>query len=98
MSLGLGKLFWVSITIRCSPNFSSIRPRSTIPICLDLGTNTQRYLDDPLYLGSRTRRVGDAEMREFMEEFMYEMHKTFPKLLVQFEVTKYKLSTFECQF
>jgi len=64
---------------------AGIRPQSTIPICLDLGTNTQRYLDDPLYLGARMRRVGDAEMREFMEEFMYEMHKAFPKLLIQFE-------------
>jgi hypothetical protein len=25
-------------------------------------------------------------MTEFMEEFMYEMSRTFPKLLVQFEV------------
>lgn len=24
-------------------------------------------------------------MSDFMEEFMYEMHKAFPKLLVQFE-------------
>ncbi|KAF9071612.1 malic enzyme, N-terminal domain-containing protein [Rhodocollybia butyracea] len=26
---------------------AGIRPRSTIPICLDFGTNTQKYLDDP---------------------------------------------------
>ncbi|KAF7344406.1 Malic enzyme [Mycena sanguinolenta] len=64
---------------------AGIRPHSTIPICLDLGTNTQKYLDDPLYLGLRKKRVPTAEMTEFMDEFMYEMSQAFPKLLIQFE-------------
>ncbi|KAG7095390.1 hypothetical protein E1B28_006145 [Marasmius oreades] len=64
---------------------AGIRPESTIPICLDLGTNTQTYLDDPLYLGLRQKRVSEKEMTEFMDEFMYEISRTFPKLLVQFE-------------
>ncbi|KAI0316370.1 malic enzyme [Amylostereum chailletii] len=64
---------------------AGIRPSSTIPICLDLGTNTQKFLDDPLYLGLRHKRVSTEVMTEFMEEFMYEMSKTFPKLLIQFE-------------
>lgn len=63
-----------------------IRPNSTIPICLDLGTNTQRYLDDPFYMGIRQKRVGDAEMEAFMDEFMEEMSHAFPKLMIQFEV------------
>jgi malate dehydrogenase (oxaloacetate-decarboxylating)(NADP+) len=64
---------------------AGVRPSSTIPICLDLGTNTQKFLDDPLYLGLRQRRPSDEEMSEFMEEFMREMHREFPHLLVQFE-------------
>jgi malate dehydrogenase (oxaloacetate-decarboxylating)(NADP+) len=64
---------------------AGIRPESTMPICLDLGTNTQKYLDDPLYLGHRQKRVSDDEMNEFMDEFMQAMSKVFPKLLVQFE-------------
>ncbi|CAA7268237.1 unnamed protein product [Cyclocybe aegerita] len=64
---------------------AGIRPESTIPICLDLGTNTQRYLDDPLYLGLRQKRVSDPEMEAFMDEFMHEMTATFPKLMIQFE-------------
>ncbi|KAK0458959.1 uncharacterized protein EV420DRAFT_1679590 [Desarmillaria tabescens] len=64
---------------------AGIRPTSTIPICLDLGTNNQAYLDDPLYLGLRERRVPDDEMTEFMDEFMSEMSVAFPKLMVQFE-------------
>lgn len=64
---------------------AGIRPSSTIPICLDLGTNNQKNLDDPLYLGLRQRRVSDEVMTEFMEEFMLAMSRVFPKLLVQFE-------------
>jgi len=33
-----------------------------VPICLDLGTNTQRYLDDPLYIGVRRTRPGPDEV------------------------------------
>ena len=66
---------------------AGVRPTSTLPICLDLGTNTQKYLEDPLYLGLRHRRIGTAEMDEFMEEFMTAMKEVFPKLLVQFEVS-----------
>ncbi|KAN0125581.1 hypothetical protein V8E52_000788 [Russula decolorans] len=64
---------------------AGIRPSSTIPICLDLGTNNQNFLDDPLYLGLRQRRISDEVMTEFMEEFMLAMSRVFPKLLVQFE-------------
>jgi malate dehydrogenase (oxaloacetate-decarboxylating)(NADP+) len=64
---------------------AGLRPASTLPICLDLGTNNEKNLQDPLYLGLRQRRVSDSEMQSFMEEFMTEMHRYFPKLLVQFE-------------
>lgn len=76
-------IIWMSILIVF---LRSIRPSSTVPICLDLGTNNQKFLDDPLYLGLRRRRVTDQEMTEFMEEFMREMTAAFPKLLIQFEV------------
>ncbi|KAL4259463.1 Malic enzyme [Pleurotus pulmonarius] len=64
---------------------AGIRPQSTVPICLDLGTNTQRFLDDPLYIGVRRKRPVGVEMDEFMEEFMVAMREVFPDLLVQFE-------------
>jgi len=64
---------------------AGIRPESTVPICLDLGTDNKANLADPLYLGRKHTRVGDKEMSEFMEEFMREMKAVFPNLLVQFE-------------
>jgi malate dehydrogenase (oxaloacetate-decarboxylating)(NADP+) len=66
-------------------NFFSIRPESTIPITLDLGTNNEKNLNDPLYLGLRQKRASSEEYVEFLEEFMREMALSFPKLLVQFE-------------
>ena len=44
-------------------------------------------MDDPFYLGNRHQRVSDKEMEEFMDEFMREISRTFPKLMVQFEVS-----------
>ncbi|KIJ64468.1 hypothetical protein HYDPIDRAFT_175446 [Hydnomerulius pinastri MD-312] len=64
---------------------AGIKPNSTVPICLDLGTNTQRYLDDPLYIGIRRPRPSVQEMDEFMDEFMQAMKDVFPNLLIQFE-------------
>ncbi|KAG9313458.1 hypothetical protein JVU11DRAFT_5782 [Chiua virens] len=65
---------------------AGIRPTSTLPITLDLGTNHQAFLDDPLYLGLRQKRASEAEYDDFMEEFMTEISRVNPKLLVQFEV------------
>lgn len=42
---------------------AGIDPATTVPICLDLGTNTQRFLDDPLYIGARRRRPDVQEAR-----------------------------------
>ncbi|GJE85185.1 NAD-dependent malic enzyme [Phanerochaete sordida] len=64
---------------------AGIRPSSTVPICIDVGTDNKKFLEDPLYIGLRQPRISEAEMNEFMEEFMYEMSVVFPELLIQFE-------------
>ncbi|KAF8158314.1 hypothetical protein B0H34DRAFT_797718 [Crassisporium funariophilum] len=64
---------------------AGIKPTTTVPICLDLGTNTEKFITDPLYLGVRRKRPDTVEMDEFMKEFMEAMTDVFPQLLVQFE-------------
>jgi len=74
------------ILVTTRPIDSSIRPSSTLPITLDLGTNNSSNLSDPLYLGLRQRRPSDAEYNAFMDELIAEMRRVYPKVLVQFEV------------
>ncbi|KAJ8586788.1 malate dehydrogenase [Rhizopogon salebrosus TDB-379] len=64
---------------------AGLRPSSTLPITLDLGTNNSGNLSDPLYLGLRQRRPSEAEYNAFMDEFVTEMGRVYPKVLVQFE-------------
>jgi malate dehydrogenase (oxaloacetate-decarboxylating)(NADP+) len=40
-------------------------------------------------MGIRQKRIGDAEMEAFMDEFMEEMSRAFPKLMIQFEVSSH---------
>jgi malate dehydrogenase (oxaloacetate-decarboxylating)(NADP+) len=78
LPIAVGKL---DLYIACA----GIRPSSTLPICLDLGTSTERYLNDPLYIGVRRSRPSLEEMDEFMDEFMDAMKEVFPNSIVQFE-------------
>ncbi|GAA6063694.1 hypothetical protein JCM10212_000273 [Sporobolomyces blumeae] len=62
-----------------------VNPRATLPVCLDLGTDNEKLLSDPLYVGVRQRRVDDKATLEFVDRFMEEMHKNFPNMIIQFE-------------
>ncbi|RKP27747.1 hypothetical protein SYNPS1DRAFT_12218 [Syncephalis pseudoplumigaleata] len=64
---------------------AGLDPRRVLPICLDLGTNTQRYLDDPLYLGVRHRRPEDDEYYPLVADILHAVHRRFPQMLIQFE-------------
>lgn len=41
---------------------AGIDPRKTLPIVLDFGTNTERYLNDPLYLGLKQKRPDEEKV------------------------------------
>ncbi|XP_024384373.1 NADP-dependent malic enzyme, chloroplastic isoform X2 [Physcomitrium patens] len=63
-----------------------IRPSSTLPITIDVGTNNQTLLDNPFYIGLRHKRVGGQAYDELLAEFMLACKKTYgEKVLVQFE-------------
>ncbi|TIA88588.1 hypothetical protein E3P99_02520 [Wallemia hederae] len=61
---------------------AGIRPDSTLPIILDMGTNNESLLNDPLYLGLRMNRVYDDA---FVDEFYAAVRQTYPDCLIQFE-------------
>lgn len=64
---------------------AGFNPAKTLPITLDVGTNTEKYLNDPLYLGEQKQRVRGKEFIEFTDEFMNAVKSKWPNCLVQFE-------------
>ncbi|WFD34049.1 malate dehydrogenase (oxaloacetate-decarboxylating) (NADP(+)) [Malassezia cuniculi] len=88
--LGLGDLGWNGLGIALGKLSlyvagAGIDPRSTLPIVVDLGTNTEEYLNDPLYLGLPRRRASHEEYLELLDEIMEALHKRYPSLIIQFE-------------
>lgn len=71
MGIPIGKL---ALYTACA----GIRPEATLPLTLDLGTNNQQLLDDPLYLGSRRNKITPDEEREFMDELMAALAERWP--------------------
>ena len=62
-----------------------IHPALTLPIALDIGTNNETLLEDPLYLGLTQRRLDGKEYDDFLDEFVEAVHSVFPRALLQFE-------------
>ena len=55
-----------------------IDPARTIPVMLDVGTDRQSLLDDPLYIGNRHHRVPAADYDAFLDQFVSVVGKLFP--------------------
>jgi len=78
MGIPIGKL---ALYVGCA----GVDPAHCLPVMLDVGTDTARVRDDPLYLGLRQQRVSQAEYDALVEEFVTAAQEVFPGVLIQFE-------------
>ena len=78
MGISIGKL---SLYTACG----GISPAYTLPVMLDVGTNNEKLLNDPMYMGLRHKRVGQAEYDEFVDLFIKAVKRRWPEAIIQFE-------------
>ncbi len=78
MGIAIGKL---SLYTACA----GIHPTQCMPVMLDVGTNNDELLNDPLYNGLERRRVRGPEYDELFAEFVEAANETFPNILIQIE-------------
>jgi malate dehydrogenase (oxaloacetate-decarboxylating) len=64
---------------------AGIHPASTLPVCIDVGTDNQRLLDDKLYLGVRHPRLTGQGYYDVIERFVQGVRRVFPRVLLQWE-------------
>jgi malate dehydrogenase (oxaloacetate-decarboxylating) len=62
-----------------------IDPTRVIPVMLDVGTNRESLLKDPMYIGNRHARVRGKRYDAFIEAYVAAATKLFPKALLQWE-------------
>ena len=78
MGIPIGKL---SLYTACG----GISPAYTLPVMLDVGTNNEKLLNDPMYMGARHKRIAQDEYDEFLDLFIKAVKRRWPNVLLQFE-------------
>jgi malate dehydrogenase (oxaloacetate-decarboxylating) len=78
MGIPIGKL---SLYTACG----GISPAYTLPVMLDVGTNNEKLLADPMYMGARHKRIGQKEYDDFVHMFIGAIGRRWPEVMLQFE-------------
>lgn len=64
---------------------AGIDPGQVLPVVLDVGTNNEKLLKDPMYLGNRHERIKGDRYFEFVDQFVQTAENLFPNMYLHFE-------------
>ncbi|XP_022974757.1 NAD-dependent malic enzyme 1, mitochondrial-like isoform X1 [Cucurbita maxima] len=64
---------------------AGINPQRVLPVMIDVGTNNEELLKNPLYLGLQEHRLDGDEYLAVIDEFMEAVFTRWPHVIVQFE-------------
>jgi malate dehydrogenase (oxaloacetate-decarboxylating) len=78
MGIPIGKLCLYTLC-------AGVLPYGTLPVMLDVGTDNEERLGDPLYLGLRQRRIRGTAYQEFVDRFVAATMRVFPNAVLQWE-------------
>jgi malate dehydrogenase (oxaloacetate-decarboxylating)(NADP+) len=78
MGIPIGKLQLYTAT-------AAVPPQVLLPVLIDVGTNNDELLRDPLYLGLRQTRPRTDELYQFVDEFVNAVQEVFPLCCIHFE-------------
>ena len=78
MGIPIGKL---ALYTACA----GIHPHQCLPVMLDVGTNNEEFLNDPLYMGYPHKRLEGQAYLDLVEEFVDALQDKYPDSLLQFE-------------
>ncbi|KOO41065.1 NAD-dependent malic enzyme [Priestia koreensis] len=64
---------------------AGIDPSRVLPVVLDVGTNNEKLIQDPLYIGNKFDRVRGEKYDEFIDLFVSHARSFFPEVLIHWE-------------
>ena len=78
MAISIGKLSLYTL-------FGGIHPARVLPVMIDVGTNNEAILKDPMYLGWRHERMQGEAYDQCIAAFVSAIKKRYPNVLLQWE-------------
>jgi malate dehydrogenase (oxaloacetate-decarboxylating) len=78
MAISIGKLSLYTVA-------GGVGPDKTLPVELDVGTDREDLLSDPLYLGTHHKRLTGKPYFDFLDHFVETVSSRYPKAIIQWE-------------